>query len=475
MAGRKEALPAGANLGGELRVPPHSVEAEQAVIGSLLIDGERAWPLVSSRVTAAAFYRPDHRLIFEAIAELASESKAVDVVTVSEKLERKGKLADAGGLAYLAQVHRDTPTAANASTYADIVRDRAVQRSLMQFARRLEASVWVGEGSAQEIATAAQEELLRLQASVRQGSGLISASKLMADLIDDIDRRAAAPQGLQLGLANFDELTGGLDAGDLVVIAGRPAMGKTALLVTVAANVARGKPVAVFSAEMPAKQLMRRCMAMATGISQRQLRRGEGLSDEQWARICATAPELGALSLHVDDKPAPHLTHIRAECAALKARGGLGLVMVDYLQLVQGAGRNRYEELRDVAYGLKGLAKELEVPVIALAQLNRDVERRGDDRRPGLSDLRDSGAIEEAADIIGMLYREGYYTPDFSMPYVLECNVVKHRNGELSRCLWFFAGERSLVTQLDSGAAIQYRRLLSEQRKARTGGVGIDL
>lgn len=452
-----------------LRAPPHSIEAEQSVLGSVLLEGA-TWERIAAALRADDFYRPDHRVIFYAFSELAAASQAIDVTTVSAHLQRRGQLAAAGGLAYLSTLARDTPTAANAPAYAGIVRDRAAQRGLLAFARRLAAEVIEGGGSAQDLASAAQEELLRLQADVRHGRGLVGAGALVAELIDDMDRRTDGHRGLVLGLSDFDELTGGLDAGDLAVIAGRPAMGKTALLVTIAANVSQTQPVAVFSAEMPALQLMRRCFALATGISQRELRRPDQFEEQHWQRIGAAAPALSARRLHVDDTAAPTLAHIRAECAALKARAGLALVLVDYLQLLRGEGRNRYEELRDVAYGLKALAKDMAVPVIALAQLNRDVERRGDDKRPSIADLRDSGAIEEAADIIGMLYREGYYSPGFGMPYVLECNVVKHRNGELGGCLWNFAGDRSLVARLDDGAAFHYRRELAEQRRARKGG-----
>lgn len=451
-----------------LRAPPHSIEAEQSVLGSILLE-HAAWNLVGAKLQPEDFYRPGHQLIFEAIAELAAISQATDVVTVGDVLKRRGRLANVGGLAYLATLARDTPTAANIASYAAIVREHSTQRKLLAFARRLEVEVADGAASAKDVTTTALEWLIGLQASVRQGRGLVAAGTLVGELIDDLDRRSEGHRGLPIGLPGFDAMTGGLDPGDLVVIAGRPAMGKTALLVTIAANVSVKHRAAVFSAEMPALQLMRRSMAMASGISQGQLRRPERLDEAHWKKITDAAPDITARHLFVDETAAPSLAHVRAECTALKARGGLELVLVDYLQLLRGAGRSRYEELRDVAYGLKALAKDLGVPVIALAQLNRDVEKRGDDKRPTIADLRDSGAIEEAADIIGMLYREGYYSPSFGMPYVLECNVVKHRNGELGQCLWNFAGERSLVTHLDEVATMQYRRVLADQRRSRRG------
>jgi replicative DNA helicase len=283
-------------------------------------------------------------------------------------------------------------------------------------------------------------------------------------LIDDLDRRSEGAVGLQLELPDFDELTCGLEAGDLVVIAARPSMGKTALLVSVASTVSKATGVAVFSAEMPAQQLTRRCVALQAEIPQGLLRRAEHLKDEHWQKIDEAAGEIIRKKLWVDETPTPTLTHIRAETLALKAREPLGLVLVDYVQLVRGLGANRYEQLRDVAYGLKALAKELSAPIVLLAQLNRGVEAR-EHKRPHISDLRDSGAIEEAADIVGLLYSESYYDPAFAMPYVLECQLAKNRNGERGACLWRFDGALSRVIPLDTGAAAQYRRLCAKQHQ----------
>jgi replicative DNA helicase len=241
-------------------------------------------------------------------------------------------------------------------------------------------------------------------------------------------------------------------------------MGKTALLVSIAAHVSKSTGVAVFSAEMSSQQLLRRCLALLGSVSQGKLRRVDNLTDDDWTAIGSGADALASRRLWIDDTPSPSLTHVRAEALSLKAKAPLGLVMVDYVQLIQGAGANRYEQLRDVAYGLKGLAKELGVPVVLLAQLNRGVESR-DHKRGRLSDLRDSGAIEEAADIVGMLYSEGYYNPECGMPYVLECQIEKNRNGERGECLWHFAGEFSRVGTLEPGARDHYRKMRAQQRK----------
>jgi replicative DNA helicase len=446
-----------------LPVQPHSVEAEQALLGGLLIDST-AWSAVAGIARTRDIFRPDHREIFAAIDTLARKGETHDVVTVSAYLEKTGRLEAAGGLGYLSSIARDTPTAANVRAYAQVVRDRAAVRALATFAADTERSLIEGRGcSAEELITEAIDRLLALQSSARTGRGLVGSEELARELVDDLDRRREERRGLRLGLADFDELTGGLEPGDLVVIAARPAMGKTALLVTIASHVE--KPAAIFSAEMPALQLMRRAVALEASVSQGRLRRAELLTEEDWNAITPALSTLARRPFCIDDSALPALTHIRAECFALKARAGLGLVLVDYVQLVQGAGANRYEQLRDVAYGLKALAKDLAVPIVMLAQLNRGVESR-EYKRPHLSDLRDSGAIEEAADIVGLLYSEGYYDHEFGMPYVLECNIEKHRNGERGRCLWRFAGEYSRITVLEPGARTQYVQLQAKQRRA---------
>jgi replicative DNA helicase len=455
-----------------LPMAPHSVEAEQALLGALMLDA-RAWARIAARVSAADFYRADHRLIFAAISALSENASPTDAVSVIAQLERKGDLEASGGRAYVAQLYAGIPSASNVEAYAKIVRERSMLRRLRETGGQITALVdEAGENGADTLVADAIDRLLGLQAGSRIGRGLVESRALVSELIDDLDRRRAGATGLAIGLADFDRLSYGLEPGDLVVIAGRPGMGKTTLIVSIGAHVSRDTGVAIFSAEMTSQQLMRRCVAMLGNIPQGRLRRAEQLTEEDWQTIARTTGMLAEHRLWIDDKPAPSLAHIRAETLALKVRmaatagAQLGLVMVDYVQLVQGKGANRYEQLRDVAYGLKGLAKEAGVPVLMLAQLNRGVEGR-DQKRPKLSDLRDSGAIEEAADIVGMLYSEGYYDREFGMPYVLELQLEKNRNGERGECLWFFDGEHSLVGSLDEGAKIQYRR---ERAALRRGG-----
>ena len=445
-----------------LPVPPHSVDAEQALLGAVLVD-PRAWGRVP--VQAEDFYRADHRLIFTAMAAAFARGQMPDGVTVANQLRQMGQLEAVGGAEYIAQLAGEATSSANIQAYARIVTEQRTLRRLREVGLGIvERSSLPTERKPDEQVGDAMRELLALAEIARSGGGLVTARELVRDLLDDLDRRRDGAAGLSLGLPDFDELSSGLEAGDLVVIAGRPGMGKTALLVSIAAHVSKTAGVAVFSAEMSSQQLLRRCVALLGSVTQGKLRRANRIEEADWQAIGDAAGQLAERRLWVDDTPLPSLSHLRSEVLSLKAKHGLGLVMVDYVQLVQGAGANRYEQLRDVAYGLKGLAKEAQVPVILLAQLNRGVESR-DQKRGRLSDLRDSGAIEEAADIVGMLYSEGYYDPGHSMAYVLECSIEKNRNGERGECLWYFAGEFSRVATLQEGARDQYRRLRAQQRQ----------
>jgi replicative DNA helicase len=442
-----------------LPVPPHSVDAEQALLGAILLD-----PRSFGRVAVGAddFYRAEHRLIFSAMAAVVPRGMP-DAVTVANELRQRRELEAAGGVEYLAQLYSDCASAANIQAYARIVIEKRTERRLREVGQSIVERTNGGTKPDAQISEA-MRELLALAESARAGGGLVTAKELVGALLDDLDRRRDGAQGLSVGLPDFDTLSSGLEPGDLVVIAGRPGMGKTALLVSIAAHVSKSTGVAVFSAEMSSQQLLRRCVALLGSVNQGKLRRANQIQDADWQAISEAAGLISQRRLWIDDKPLPALNHIRSEVMTLKARSELGLVLVDYVQLVQGAGANRYEQLRDVAYGLKGLAKEAGVPVILLAQLNRGVESR-DQKRGKLSDLRDSGAIEEAADIVGMLYSEGYYDPGHQMAYVLECAIEKNRNGERGECLWYFSGEFSRVATLQDGAREQYRKMRSQARK----------
>jgi replicative DNA helicase len=381
----------------DVRTPPHSLEAEQAVLGGLLLDAS-AWFNVSDVVRAEDFYRPDHRTIFDAIRALATNQKPTDAVTVAEHLERHGLAADVGGLAYLGTLARDTPTAANVRAYAEIVHERSMLRQLIKTGTEIAASAYNTEGeTARELVDKAEQGVFAIaEAGARAGGGARSVAEMLPAVIDQIDEWHSNPdqmRGLATGFTDFDKLTGGLRAGDLVIIAGRPSMGKSTLAVNMAEYAAINPkiraPVAIFSMEMPSDQIITRMLASIGGVPLSSLRSGR-IADEDWARITSATSQLSEAKIFIDETPALTPTDLRARARRLKREHGLGLVVIDYLQLMQVPGNkeNRATEIAEISRGLKVLAKELAVPVIALSQLNRSVEQR-EHKKPVMSDLRE--------------------------------------------------------------------------------------
>jgi replicative DNA helicase len=381
----------------DVRTPPHSLEAEQAVLGGLLLDAA-AWFNVSDVVRAEDFYRPDHRTIFDAIRALATNQKPTDAVTVAEHLERHGLAADVGGLAYLGTLARDTPTAANVRAYAEIVHERSLLRQLIKTGTEIAASAYSTEGeTARELVDKAEQGVFAIaEAGARAGGGARSVAEMLPAVIDQIDEWHSNPdkmRGLATGFADFDKMTGGLRAGDLVIVAGRPSMGKSTLAVNMAEyaaiNPSIRAPVAIFSMEMPSDQIITRMLASIGGVPLSSLRSGR-IADEDWARITSATSQLSEAKIFIDETPALTPTDLRARARRLKREHGLGLVVVDYLQLMQVPGNkeNRATEIAEISRGLKVLAKELAVPVIALSQLNRSVEQR-EHKKPVMSDLRE--------------------------------------------------------------------------------------
>jgi replicative DNA helicase len=377
--------------------PPHSIEAEQSVLGALLIDSS-AWDQAADVVTAADFYRPDHRIIFESLSELVAGSRPCDVVTVSEQLERRGRLEDVGGLAYLGTLARDTPTAANVRAYANIVRERALLRALIEAGREITASVFSDEGlEARELVDRAERRVFEIaEQGTRLGTGAVRVTALLPPLIDKIDEWHANPnklRGLATGFTDFDNKTGGLRGGDLIIIAGRPSMGKTTLAVNIAEyaaiNPESKASVAIFSMEMPSEQLVTRMLSSIGHVPLNSIRTGR-ISDDDWVRITSATSQLSEAKIFIDESAGLTPTELRARARRIKREHGLGLVVVDYLQLMQvpGTKENRATEIAEISRGLKQLAKELSVPVIALSQLNRAVEQRTE-KKPVMSDLRE--------------------------------------------------------------------------------------
>ena len=432
-------------------VPPHSVEAEQAVIGGLLLD-TTAWDNVADVLKVEDFYRDDHRLIFEAIGVLAGSGKPCDVVTVSQHLDRSGKLDEAGGLAYLGSVVRDTPTAANVRTYAEIVRERSLLRQLITAGSEIASAVFNNDGrSARELVDEAEQKVFEIaEGGFRGRGGAISIRSMLPAVIDQIDDAYSNPdkmRGLPTGFTDFDNMTGGLRPGDLVIVAGRPSMGKTTLAVNMAEYAAlrpseKRASVAIFSMEMPSEQVITRMLSSTGGVPLGNLRSGK-ISDDDWVRITSATSQLSEAKIFVDETPALSPMELRARSRRVKREHGLDLIVVDYLQLMQVPGNkeNRATEIAEISRGLKVLAKELACPVIALSQLNRGVEQR-ENKKPVMSDLRESGSIEQDADMILLIYRPEVYDRENQMVKgVAEIDLVKHRNGEIGEFKLTFQGQ----------------------------------
>jgi replicative DNA helicase len=423
----------------QLRVPPHSIEAESSVLGGLLLDNH-AWDRVADLVNDSDFYRYEHRLTYSAIASLVNASKPADVVTVFEHLQNLGKADEAGGLAYLNSLAQYVPSAANIRRYAEIVRERAILRKLVAASDEIATAAFNPQGrQVAKILDEAEQKIFKIgEEGSRMKEGFQGMDTLVVELLDRVQEMADNPMdvtGVPTGFIDLDRMTSGLQAGDLVVLAARPSMGKTAFAINIAEHVAlnEGLPVAVFSMEMGASQLAVRIVGSIGRIHQGHLRPGK-LPDDEWPRLTEAIEKLRNVSLHIDETPGLTPSELRANARRLSRQcGKLGLIVVDYLQLMSGSssdgGDNRATELGEISRGLKMLAKELQCPVIAISQLNRSVETRTD-KRPMMSDLRESGAIEQDADIIMFIYRDEYYTKDACKePGVAEIIIGKQRNG----------------------------------------------
>ncbi|MCH8958459.1 MAG: replicative DNA helicase [Proteobacteria bacterium] len=430
-----------------LRLPPHSVEAEQSILGGLMLDNS-GWDRIADLVHGGDFYRRDHQLIFEAIGALSEKSVPSDAVTVSEHLEKRSQLDDAGGLAYIASLARDTPSAANIKAYAEIVRERSMLRELIRVGGEIAGSAHANDGrGAVDLVDEAERMVFEIaERGQRAGSGFIGLRKILPGVIDRLDELSHSDgdiTGVATGFQKFDALTAGLHGGELIIIAGRPSMGKTTLAMNIAENAAiAGKvPTAIFSMEMSAEQLAFRMIGSIGRVNQSNLRTGR-FSDEDWTRINSAVALMSQAPIFIDDTPALSPTEIRARSRRLKREHGLGLIVVDYLQLmgISGTRENRATEISEISRSLKALAKELDVPIVALSQLNRGVEQRTD-KRPIMSDLRESGAIEQDADLIAFIYREEVYDPDTPRKGVADIIIAKQRNGPIGDLHLTFLGE----------------------------------
>jgi replicative DNA helicase len=465
MPGAVKSLESHANAALEsIRVPPHSVEAEQSVLGGLMLDNN-AWERIADRLREQDFYRQDHQLIFRAVSELSAASQPFDAVTLSEWLQSRDQLEQAGGLVYLATLARDTPTAANVRAYADIVHERAVLRELIRVGGELAEAAYRRDGrSAEELVDFAERQVFEIAESRgRLKQSFVQINELLSRAVDRLDMLMHANNpvtGLATGLDKFDNMTAGLQPGDLIIIAGRPSMGKSAFAVNIAEYCAcrpeQPIPTAIFSMEMSGEQLAMRLISSLGRIDQQKVRTGQ-LNENDWQRVTSAIAIMSKAPMYIDDSGALTPTELRARARRLKREHNIGLMVVDYLQLmhVSGTNENRATEISEICRGLKSLARELNIPVIALSQLNRSVDQRPD-RRPIMSDLRESGSIEQDADLIAFIYRDEVYDKDSPDKGTAEIIIGKQRNGPIGMVKATFLGAYTRFENFISEDAGQY-------------------
>lgn len=445
-----------------LNLPSHSIEAEQSLIGGLLLENN-AWDKVADLVTEEDFYRHEHKIIFRTIIHLFNARRPVDIITVQEELERNDQLEPAGGFDYLVSLAQITPSAANIRRYAEIVRERSIIRQLAEVGTEIARTAYNPQGkTAEQLLDEAENKVFQIAESTEKSKqGFLEMPDLLRQNIERIDLlyqrdNPSEVTGVPTGFTDLDKMTSGLQMGDLIIVAGRPSMGKTAFAINIAENVAINHrlPVAVFSMEMGAAQLVMRMLSSVGRLDQQILKNGN-LQDEHWERLNEAVVKLSDAPIFIDETPALTALELRARARRLARRfeGKLGLIVIDYLQLMSGSNRsdNRASELGEISRGLKALAKELQVPVIALSQLSRSVEQRTE-KRPMMSDLRESGAIEQDADLIMFMFRDEYYNKEQSQfKGLAECIIGKYRNGPTGRIYLTFLGQ---FTKFENAAYI---------------------
>jgi len=447
----------------QIKLPPHSVEAEQSVLGGLLLEAS-ALDKITDLVLPDDFYRQEHRLIYRQIVRLSEMAKPVDVITVAEALEIAGELDKVGGLPYLGSLAQNVPSAANIRRYGEIVRERSIMRKLAEVGSDIASSAYnpTGRDAAQLLDEAESKVFEIAEAGSKGKQGFIPMPPLLTQVVERIETlyardNASDVTGIATGFTDLDRKTSGLHPGDLIIIAGRPSMGKTALAINIAENVAMDSklPVAIFSMEMGATQLVMRMIGSVGKLNQQDLRTGK-LQDDDWGRLTQALGKLNDAPIHIDESAALSSLDLRARSRRLsRLNNGLGLIVVDYLQLMSSnvgkASENRATEISEISRSLKALAKELQVPVIALSQLNRSLEQRTD-KRPVMSDLRESGAIEQDADLILFIYRDEVYNPDSQQQGKAEIIIGKQRNGPIGKIELAFRGEYTRFDNLAPGS-----------------------
>ncbi|GMA06869.1 replicative DNA helicase [Tetragenococcus halophilus subsp. flandriensis] len=448
------------------RVPPQDIEAEQAVLGAIFLDSDaiiEAMELLES----SSFYRRSHQIIFQCMYQLNERNEAIDLITLKAEIEKTNDLEDVGGISYLTELSQVSPTSSSVSYYAKIVDDKATLRQLIQTANKIVSSGFEQNENVQEIVEDAEKSIMEVSEK-RNSNGFQSIADVLNQTIENIDELAQNNEeitGLPTGYQALDKMTAGLQKDELLIIAARPAVGKTAFALNIAQNVGTktDNTVAIFSLEMGAESLVSRMLCAEGSIDASHLRTGQ-LTDEEWRNLIVAMGSLSKASIYIDDTPGIKVSEIRARCRKLaQEKGNLGLILIDYLQLIEGSGReSRQQEVSEISRQLKKLAKELNVPVVALSQLSRGVEQR-QDKRPVLSDIRESGSIEQDADIVAFLYRDDYYQrendeeeeEEAANDNVIEVIIEKNRNGARGTVELLFIKEYNKFSSLSPRTAFE--------------------
>lgn len=437
----------------EQRIPPQNVEAEQAVLGAMLLSHD-AVIVAMEKLQSQDFYRDVHRIIFEAMEHLHRENKEIDVITLPDELKRMKKLDDVGGLEYVLNLPNLVGSAANIEYYANIVAEKALARNLISTCTELTTEAYDGQKETEALLDDAERRILQLSDTKNRGdfASVGAVVEVTLDKITKLYENKAGLTGLPTGFRDLDRMTSGLQPSDLILVAARPSMGKTAFTLNIAQNVGvrQHKTVAFFSLEMSQEQLVQRLLCQIAHIDSQKLRTGQLNSDEEWTRLTDACDKLYESPIYIDDTPGISVAEMRSKARRLKSEHGLDLIIVDYLQLMQGRNaESRQQEISEISRSLKALARELKVPLIALSQLSRSVESR-QDKRPMLSDLRESGALEQDADIVSFLYREDYYDKETENQHITEVILAKHRNGPVGLVKLYFKNEFTLFLNLDT-------------------------
>ncbi|MBP3039991.1 replicative DNA helicase [Bacillaceae bacterium Marseille-Q3522] len=435
------------------RLPPQNIEAEQAVIGAIFLEPS-SLTVASEILLPEDFYRGSHQRIFQTMLKLHDEGEAVDLVTVMEELAAAKILEDTGGATYLTELAGAVPTAANIEYYARIVEEKSLLRRLIQTATTIAQNGYTREDEVENVLAEAEKSILEV--AQRKNTGAFQNIKDVLvrtyDNIEKLHNRVGEITGIATGFAELDKMTAGFQRNDLIIVGARPSVGKTAFALNIAQNVATktGENVAIFSLEMGAEQLVMRMLCAEGNIDAQRLRTGS-LTDDDWGKLTMAMGSLSNAGIFIDDTPGIRITDIRAKCRRLKQEQGLGMIVIDYLQLILGSGRsgeNRQQEVSEISRSLKALARELEVPVIALSQLSRGVEQR-QDKRPMMSDIRESGSIEQDADIVAFLYRDDYYDKESENKNIIEIIIAKQRNGPVGTVQLAFVKEYNKFVNLE--------------------------